>query len=154
MSDQLINAAREASVRILECAAFLFTDSLPPESVPQHGSQWHQIGVSLEYNGPVNGELRMWLSEALSKTIAVNMLGIEMGENCPEEREVDAVKEILNMILGNYLTEAYGLDAVFHLGIPRLLHPKMLAESYTDLHFWLDAEGQPFLLSIHPQDVA
>jgi|GEM_PF-909267 len=151
MSEQLIEAAREASVRILECAAFLFTEELAPESIPPHESEWHQIGVSLEYTGPVNGELRMWLSEPLSKTITANMLGVDNRDECSEEREVDAVKEILNMILGNYLTDAYGLEAIFHLGIPRILPPHALLDSYDDLHFWLDAEGEPFLLSIHPQ---
>lgn len=151
MTESIVNIAEASTVNILEGAAFIFTEKLAPEEIPQVSESWTQIGVRLEYEGPHSGELRMWIDEPLSKIIAQNMLGLEESEECSEEKEMDAVKEILNMILGNYLTEAFGTEDIYHLGIPRIIPGKLFEESVEcPLRFWLSAEEHPMLVSIHP----
>lgn len=151
MNPSVVEIAEQSTTKILESATFLFTDKLAPEEIPDMEANWQQVGVRLEYHGPHSGELRMWINEPLSKIIAQNMLGLDESEECSEEREMDAIKEVLNMILGNFLTEAFGTDDVFHLGIPRIMAEKEIADSLSNpLRFWLNVEGQPLLVSIHP----
>lgn len=149
MIDVLLGHLRSSAERILEGAAFLFTDELQPMDIPSPHQEWGQVGVRLEFHGPHSGELRMWLPLSLSRMVAVNMLGLDDSEDCSEEKELDAVKEILNMILGNYLTDAYGVQDVYQLGIPRVLHPDEFAPTLDYPHLWLSVEGQPFLLALY-----
>lgn len=150
MHESLIDTAKESAIRILERAAFLFTDEIDSTSIPALGSNWNQKGVALEYTGPVCGELRMWMPESLSRMVAANMLGLDDGAPMELEEEEDALKEILNIILGIYLTEAYGTEPIFHLGIPRVLSTVEWADSVkTEGHFWLAVEGVPVLISVH-----
>lgn len=152
MNESLLRIVEASCIHILEHAAFLFTEQMLPEDYPESASQWLPIGVRLEYEGPRSGELRLWIAEPLSRTIAQNMLGLDEMEDCSEEKEMDAVKEILNMILGNFLTEAFGTEVVFHLGIPRIIPEKLLDESLENPYrFWLSAENHPLLISIHPE---
>ena len=153
MANDLTTIARDSTLRILEGAAFLFTDLLEPESTPGRKEHWAQLGVRLDWTGPVKGEMRLWINDALAKVIAINMLGLEDGVPCPREREIDAVKEVLNMVVGNFLTEAFGTEAVFHLGIPQTLLSASIVESLdAQDRFWVSAEEQPILVSVHPLD--
>ncbi len=146
----LVTHARAAAEHIFEGAAFLFIDELLPESKPAKGSNWNQIGVGLEYIGPTRGEVRLWVTESLARTIAVNMIGLDDADTCPRSKIIDAVKEVLNMIVGNFLTDAFDPDDVFNLGIPVELQAEQVSESYSDAaHLWLDVEGNPTLISLH-----
>ena len=150
MQQEQLDMAKEAAIRILERAAFLFTDEIEDEQCPKANSKWGQKGVALDYQGPVSGELRLWMPESLSRLAAANMLGLDEGAPMSEKEEDDAVKEILNIILGIYLTEAYGTEPVFQLGIPRVLPTEEWKISLmASGHFWMAVEGFPVLLSVH-----
>jgi len=141
---------KESLVKVLEGAAFVFTDELPPERIPEHGKSWGAIGVGLEFEGSLQrGTVDLWLSEELSDMIAINMLGLEPSDECTEEQSRDASKEILNMVVGIFLTEAFGVEEVFHLGIPRIIPDSAFAESSKLAnHFWIDADGHSVMMSL------
>ncbi|MCL2220539.1 MAG: chemotaxis protein CheX [Chitinispirillia bacterium] len=74
--------------------------------------------ASMLFTGPKNGKFEMAAGEKLCLLLASNMLGIEPDDGQASELADDALKESLNVICGNFLTEAYGEEAVFSLTAP------------------------------------
>lgn len=143
------NTLSESAVRVLEGAAFLFTDDLNPENTPRDISAWSPIVTSLHYEGPNVGFCELWLSQSMAKTVAQNMLGLESLDDVTEQKMHDAAKEMLNMVLGNFLTDAFGVDDVYGLGIPQLESKSALpVETDPFIHVWLDVEGEPILFRL------
>jgi hypothetical protein len=57
---------------------------------------------------------------------------------------MDALKELLNIVVGNYLPAVYGDKPVFDLGLPRKLNRRDLpADCGGPETVWLEAEGNP-----------
>ena len=103
--------------RVLEDAAFIFTDELEPETHPS--AAWTADGVSLTFSGERSGSFRLWADEGFVSLLAENMLGIVPDDPTAQEKKADAFKELVNIIAGNSLTELFGTTAVFELGIPQ-----------------------------------
>ncbi len=107
---------------VLQTLAFLFTDDEPLQ--PSAGDVWLETNIA--YRGPVSGGLRLWCTRPFSQTLAANLLGIDQPEDLSDQQSEDAVKEFMNVVCGQYVTSAYGSDAVFCLTIPDVA---MLSES-------------------------
>jgi len=134
--------------RILQDAAFLFTDDFDEEMTPDF-TTWKPRGAQLSFKGPSSGSLHIWAESDFYKIAAANMLGIDENDAEAEKKGIDALKELLNMIVGNFLTEAYGKDEFFELGIPSVLENEQLEKDYTnDENVWLDADGNAVLFSL------
>jgi chemotaxis protein CheY-P-specific phosphatase CheC len=74
------------------------------------------------------------------------MLGLDQTERVADERLIDALKEIVNIIVGNFLTDMYGTGVTATLGLPTLTPPPALAKDYGDPNaLWLSVEGDPVL---------
>ncbi len=139
--------ARQTVGRILGEAAFLFTDDLPEGSRPP--LPWNAEGISLRFAGHPSGEIRMWVGEAFARIAAANMLGIDPTDREAAAKGTDALKELLNMATGNFLTEAFGPDPVFVLGLPERLPNELLADDVNDTDaFWLEAENCPVMFTL------
>jgi len=150
MQESLVDVAKDSAIRILERAAFLFTEELDEQDRPMASGEWFPKGVALDYSGPFTGELKLWMPAKICRMIASNMLGIDDDADMARKEEEDAIKEILNIILGIYLTDAYGTEPVFHLGIPRILDSEeWLDSAEAECHFWMAVEGEPVLMSVH-----
>jgi CheY-specific phosphatase CheX len=146
--NNIVETAQQTISRILGEAAFIFTDALD-ESARPSCNNWDASGVSLIFTGTPSGELRMWVGKGFACFAAANMLGLD--EGCDEARQkgLDALKELLNMIVGNFITAAYGEAGVFDLGIPRNLAHEDMAVDFSHPHsFWLEADGNPVLFVI------
>jgi len=76
----------------------------------------YDLVTSIQFNGPMKGEIRTYLSKEVARTMVQNMLGLEPKEVTDKTME-DCAKEALNMIAGSFLNK---LDAahVFNLSIP------------------------------------
>ncbi len=143
------SALNDSAIRVLEGAAFLFTDVLPDERRPDTVKEWNPIIASLWYNGPNQGVCELWISPGLAKIVAQNMLGLDSVDSIPENKYQDSAKELLNMVVGNFLTDAFGVDDVYHLGIPELIFPtEVPPEAESSLHVWIDVEGEPVLFRL------
>lgn len=72
--------------------------------------------TSIQFSGPVKGEIRAYLSAGIASIMVQNMLGLESGEVTDKTME-DCAKEALNMIAGSFV---HKLEAskVFDLSIP------------------------------------
>jgi CheY-specific phosphatase CheX len=121
----------EVITRILEEAAFVFTDTLSADDVPDP-EIWDASGVVLKFCGQASGEMRMWASTGFSSCVAANMLGVGEDDPAAAEKGFDALKESLNIIVGNYLTEIYGEKPVFDLGLPEQVEREKLAGDFAN----------------------
>ncbi|MBD3420471.1 MAG: hypothetical protein GF398_10170 [Chitinivibrionales bacterium] len=146
MNDQdCKDTARQVISSVLENAAFIFADPMEAGSEPQLDS-WQADGVALEFKGSAGGAMHMWAGSGFSRYAAANMLGVEEDDENASRKGLDALKEILNMIVGNLLTEVYGSEPVYDLSIPRTLDKQELATDYGDPQaVWLEAEGNQVL---------
>lgn len=137
--------------RILGEAAFIFTDALDDNAKPPAES-WDAEGVSLTFAGKASGELRMWVGSGFARLAAANMLGIDAPSEEARQKGLDALKELINMVVGNYITAAFGDSPVFDLGLPKRLSADQLAKDFGHPEaVWLEAEGNPLLLVIETQ---
>ncbi len=143
------DAAKSVIGRILEEAAFIFTDELSPEDRP-HVDSWKADGVRLDFKGNPSGHLHMWASDGFAVYAASNMLGIDPDAEHAKEKGMDALKEILNMVVGNLITELYGESPVFDLGLPTQLSIDHLKADMSDASgIWLSAEENPVLFTFY-----
>lgn len=142
MNPDFTEALSKVAVRILEEAAFLFSDDLAPAERPDHS--WQPIGAALEYEGDEDsGRLEVWADLAMVRSLASNMLGLDEEDPESTAHVSDALKELLNMVLGNVLTEVWGTAPVFHLGIPTLLDAEAWDPRGSSRGLWLSVEGHP-----------
>ena len=77
----------------------------------------YDMVTSIQFSGPIKGEIKAYLSRGVTSIMAQNMLGLEP-EDVTDITLEDCAKEALNMIAGSFLNK---LDAtqVFNLSIPR-----------------------------------
>lgn len=143
MKNELFQAMEIVAPRILEEAAFLFSEPLDDSAIPSE--DWEPEGVELRWNGPSTGAMRAWADPSLLPVLAANMLGIDEDDPVGLAKGSDALKETLNMIVGNCLTEAWGPGPVFHLEIPRRIEGSFLSSDGDD-GLWMCVEGKPVLL--------
>jgi chemotaxis protein CheY-P-specific phosphatase CheC len=136
---------RTVVTRVLEDASFVFTDDLP--AALNAGAAPDQVqGVSLSFAGASSGSFRLWGGAAFAALLSANMTGIDAAQPEAREKGIDAMKEILNIIAGNALTELFGSVAVFNLGIPANADPAQFAMDRTRSDgVWLMAEEHPLL---------
>jgi CheY-specific phosphatase CheX len=135
---------------ILEKAAFIFTDTLDANQKPSLRT-WEAEGVSLRFSGNTSGTVYMWVSNGFACFVAANMLGIEKENEKAKEKGIDALKELLNMIVGNLLTAIFGEEPVFELGLPTSMdHSELEKNENNPDSVWLQAEGNPifFIMKI------
>jgi len=142
MNGELRQAMEIVSVRILEDAAFLFVEPLAEEDKPD--PDWIPTGAELGWSGPTRGTMRIWTDPDFLVLLAANMLGIEEDDTAAAKAGPDALREVLNMIVGNSLTEAWGPGPAFHLEIPEIADPDLLSSDMSD-GYWVDADNHPVL---------
>jgi hypothetical protein len=142
MNEEMKQAMEIVSIRILEDAAFLFV--APAEEGTGPGPDWKAAGAELRWSGPREGTMRVWAEPSLLGVLSANMLGIEEDDPAAAAAGPDALREILNMVVGNCLTEAWGPGPVFQLSVPEEADPDLLARDAED-GFWILAEDKPVL---------
>ena len=81
------------------------------------------IQSEITFSGHKSGKMTLVLPIELSAVILSNTLGKDINEPLKISRASDAVKEILNITCGNFLTELYGKNNVFVLTPPENFFP-------------------------------
>lgn len=141
--------------RVLEETAYLFTDEIEDSEIPSTES-WDAEGVKLfftEHNGTRCGAVHLWVTKGFASLAASNMLGIDEDDAQASEKGMDALREILNVILGNLLTEVYGEEPVFDINLPTNLGPEHLKEDIeANYSVWLEAEDNPVYFVFRPEE--
>lgn len=141
-TEQILSAVIEA---IMEQVAFVFIDETGATCKPE-SHDWEALGASISISGAKNGCIHLWISTPLASSIAANMLAIDNLEDT--SKAGDAVKELCNIISGNFITSAYQ-NADINLGIPELLSPDSLIIDFDNPEaIWFSAEEEQILVSI------
>lgn len=96
--------------------AFMFVDGDPGQS-PISGDC---VECAIGYQGPCSGTLRLRCTREFAALLAANLLGIEPDDEAAHEKAQDALKELMNVLCGQFVTDTYGRDAVFNLSLPAL----------------------------------
>ncbi|MCX5846832.1 MAG: chemotaxis protein CheX [Deltaproteobacteria bacterium] len=102
----------------------------------------YAMAATIQFGGALKGEVKIFVSERLAKSMVQNLLGIET-EDITEKDIEDCIKEAVNMICGNFLGR---LDQtkVFDLSIPSFSQrPGKAAqgENVCMLYFDSDSDG-------------
>jgi CheY-specific phosphatase CheX len=116
MSEAIETAVFESAAHVFETSAFMSV--FPWED----GNElpMPDIAATMSFNGHSSGRLTLQLVSRVLDMLAENMLGEQPeGEDADEKRQ-DALKEVLNMICGNFLTQWVGEDPVFELSPPSI----------------------------------
>jgi len=105
--------AETMTISISEVFERMFFIFLDPPDEPCAG---YDMEAAIRFGGPLNGEVRILLSQDMAQDMMRNMLGIDEEEMTPQARE-DCAKEAANMVCGDFLSK---LDSsqVFSLSVP------------------------------------
>lgn len=116
MQDQKTTTLTMVFSDVLANLAFMFTGEPPPE--PLADDVW--LEGTIRYYGPVSGSLRLRCTRDFSIALAANLLGTDADHSDAEENANDAIKELMNILCGQFVTSAYGTGEVFRLTIPQI----------------------------------
>lgn len=140
--------------RVLEETAYLFTDEIEESAIPDI-TNWEAEGVKLhftEHNGTRLGAVHLWVTKGFATLAASNMLGVEEDDPLASQKGMDALREILNVILGNLLTEVYGEEPVFDINLPTDLATESISDDFdAEYSVWLEAEDNPVYFVFKPE---
>ncbi len=145
MQNKLNHIMASVAESIFEQVAFVFADDIGIHCRPQDNN-WDALGAELKFTGTINGTIHLWLETTLASNIALNMLAAE--EPIEKEKAIDAVREMCNIISGNFITTAYqNADIILH--IPDLLDTKILHEDFIDPHgVWFSSDDGAILILV------
>jgi CheY-specific phosphatase CheX len=99
-----------AIFEVFEKMFYLFVEPL------RDGAGDYDLTAAVNFNGPVEGSIRISLSRGIAETMVQNMLNLEKDE-ITEPLMADCVKESINMICGNFVRKL-DPEKVFPLSIP------------------------------------
>ena len=136
-------------IKIVSEVAYLFLDTLEEENRPDC-SQWDCIGIELKFKGYTQGKISVWTTKECAHYIALNMLGSDDDTSVfNEEKALDALKEVVNIMCGNILTIIYGEDHIFELGLPSTVsHDQLNHDASLQYVYWFIVENNPMLICI------
>ncbi len=110
-----------ASLHVFEDLGFL----LPSDEINEEQARTTpQAAVTVEFKGPVQGMILLTLSGPILPVLTANMLGEESPTT--EVQEMDALKEVCNVICGNLLPNLVNQDAVFDILPPQVRDVKQI----------------------------
>jgi chemotaxis protein CheY-P-specific phosphatase CheC len=110
----------EATVQILsrvfEEFAFLFPVAVPKKELGEPPAR--SIEAKITFSGPHTGSLCMVLPRSVCTEVAANVLGTDPDDHMAQDRQQDAVRELLNIVCGQFLTQLYDDRMIFDLAPP------------------------------------
>ncbi len=116
MKEKVEDILYRSTVRIFEDIAFMLPNM---ELNEQQMGASVEVAVAVDFCGPFNGKLVVRISNSLLPILAANMLG--EGEPPCRSEQLDALREVANIICGNLLPALTGTKEVFRLSAPSLI---------------------------------
>jgi hypothetical protein len=107
----------EVLVEVLETYAFMFAEPLNPASAAFGESSY--LEAKIAFGGPLAGNLRLVAPYSFCRHLSANILGMEP-DGLSAEHAGDALRELLNVVCGEFLEAANGSEAVSNLSVPCL----------------------------------
>ncbi|MCC6475558.1 chemotaxis protein CheX [bacterium] len=117
MPNNADQAILEAATRVFETSAFLnMYPSDTSEEIPAP-----DCAASMTFYGAARGRVTLRVNQEILVSVVENLLGESCEGPEAEARKGDALKELLNMLCGNILTEYFGTEPIFDLSPPELV---------------------------------
>jgi hypothetical protein len=155
-----MNTAQQQTVteefcRVMTTMAFMFPEPLEKTDIPTLCGVWHL--VSMSFDGPLKGTLKMALPEQLCTQICANVIGLDLDNDKAIARAKDAALEVLNVTCGRILIGLAGKEPIFNLSVPTISAPaehelKALLDNPSTVAF--SAENQTLMLSMSLEKAA
>ncbi len=117
MSEQIKQSLSRVAEEVMEKLAFMMSF---PEAEEAAGSDEPLAAASISFSGAFKGILIVAVSAQMLPRLTGNMLGLDDDEKTTEEQQQDALKELINVICGNFLPDIGKQDA-FHIEPPRVI---------------------------------
>ena len=121
-----------------------FMEVLPCDEPPE--SYDNVMQVTLLVHDPTPGEFRMLISRDLVAEIAANILGPEV-EELEDQGLNDILSELLNTIIGRFLSEILSDDETFKLGLPEISMEEHTLQDPEAIHWNYMIDEAPFMIS-------
>ena len=102
--------------KVADTMAYMFAERATANELPD--SVANAVESMISFSGPRNGSMVLALPRDMCVELAAGVLGVDRDDADIAEKGIDAVKEMLNVICGNMLTEIAGNKPVFDLSVP------------------------------------
>jgi len=112
------HAVEKAVVSVLKDMAATCAEMAESGDVPRFDRPL--VHAHIAFDGHRSGELGLLMDPEFAAEIASRMLGMDCGESLLQETVLDAVKELLNVVCGQFLTLRFGDEQSFSLGVPQV----------------------------------
>lgn len=115
--ERIDTAIMEVSLVALEDWGMMLAE--PMDEVPedlQEGEGAYQF--TMTFAGPINGKVSGVCSHSFVESLCRNLLGLSEDQDPSEDDCLDSLKEMANVLTGNFVTAAFGEDIVFDLVLP------------------------------------
>jgi CheY-specific phosphatase CheX len=116
MNKPLHETLRRIAEDMFESLAFLL---LLPDDEPAL-SPASAVTARIDFEGPRRGALFLSVSGEMLPELAANMLG-RMDQTPTPDEQIDALKELLNVVCGNFLPQFAGAEPLFNVYPARVL---------------------------------
>ena len=139
----------ETIASVLESNAFMFPDACPVDELDLPYETC--LRAAMGFRGPAIGEIWLMLPCGACREVAANIRGVELEDLAGPADAEDALKELLNIICGRFLTAEYGLEPIFQLSIPsveEISEEGWLEQLAVEDVLGFDIEGAPALAGI------
>ncbi len=103
---------------VLEDWAMAFVGETPEGFTASETTIPVEASVMFSGNIGVSGQLFVMADHALAETVCRSVLGMDGDEELDIISKIDALKELVNVLGGHFLTEAFGKTPVFQLSAP------------------------------------
>ena len=122
LSDVLLAGAKE----IFETMVFM---SVEESSEPGQEIEGDALSGSITFKGNIEGCLAICCSIPCAKTIATNMLGMDISEEIGKPEICDAIGEVTNMIMGSVKSRILEDIGNLEVSIPSVVSGRQLENS-------------------------
>lgn len=121
-AEALLDGARE----VFETMMFMTIEDNVEHDAEVAGSS---LLGSITFKGGIEGCLAVCCDMECAKTIAINMLGMEAGEDVDEDEVADAMGEVANMVMGSLKTRILESVGELNVSIPSVVSGNELVSS-------------------------
>lgn len=103
---------------VIKTMASLPSEIVDPQDIPD--IEQPMVHAHIGFTGESTGEIGLLFDPVLASLAAARILGIEDQDLLLEDMIEDAVKEMLNVVCGQFLTMTFGEVPVFSLTVPHV----------------------------------
>lgn len=118
MNNEFTELVENVFCDVFENLAFMFGELVDKGELLSPGTEL--IQASMSFSGAQTGEIILVVPDEMCPEIAANVLGLDPDEDKVHELAADALKEMINIICGQLLTEIAGEKPIFDLSVPTI----------------------------------